>query len=705
MERVVQASENGEMPVAGSPSPLGEVDFRSIVDLAVDAILVLDPSGGTLHYNHSFLTLWDISEGAIGSDEFDVLGWVRRQLRNPVSFTTRLNAEPGTYDDAGERLFLEDGRIVHSVAWPLITAGVVAGQVWNFRDITDRIQATARANEALLARERRFRALVENATDLITVVRDDWKIVFQSPSSERALGYRPNELIDTRLTRLIHPIDLPRAIDFLDRVANDPGYQTELDIRLHDAAGNWHHFEVRANDRRLDPEIGGFVLNSRDVTIRQKLEVELAYQANHDPLTGLLNRRGFFQELENAVAAARGGGEGGALLLFDIDDFKDINDSLGHQAGDEVLVSVALILQRELAEPSLVSRLGGDEFAVVLRGARPQSSFTRGLRLLGAIRAHTFMTSAGEEVNLTTSLGLVNVPHDGKNVEELMSRVDLALYEAKARGRNQASRFSAYRKLESRAESRVRLRSLIRAALKEDRLLMYGQPILDLRQSAVSHYELLLRLRQENGKLLAAQSFIGLAERSGLITPIDMWVVGRAIELLNDAESAGQVFAVNVSAKVISRAGLANWIKERIKTSRVDTSRLVFEVTEADAITDIDNAQRFMHDLKDLGCRFALDDFGVGFSSLQRLRRLPVDFLKIDGTLIRSVTRSPEDRALVQSVVAIAKALHMQTIAEFVEQKPQVEVLHEIGVDYVQGNYVGRPRSLFDLKFQLRAAA
>ena len=669
--------------------------FRAIFDHTVDAILVLNTRGDAVHVNQSFLELWRVPEEGILDTGEAVINHMLAQIVNAESLSSRVNAAPGTYNHAGERLFTKDGRILYSIAWPLVIHGTVSGQVWNFRDVTERVAEVEQAQKALLDKERRFRALVENAADLITVVKPDLTIVYQSPSSLRVLGFTPESLIGSSLASLIHPDDIDRAVKFLsEAVAGGP--EAELTVRLRDSEGQWHYLEVRASDRRLDLEIGGIVLNARDATSRHLLEQELMHQANHDPLTGLVNRRAFMHALESALVRTRDGGTSGALLMIDLDDFKDVNDSLGHQAGDTVLIELSALLRDELGQEAVVSRLGGDEFSILLPEVSPSRALSVSRRLLVHLRGHVFDTQTSGMIDLTASLGLVSFPRDGSTVDELMSRVDLAHYEAKARGRNQVSSFTAFRKLEARAESRLRLRHLIRSALRENMLRLHGQPILHLQSGQIAQHELLLRLKQKNGRLLPAGSFIDVAERSGLIVPIDRWVVESAISLLADESRVGpdQSIAVNLSARSFSDGSLSNWIAERLKDEHFNRRRLIFEITERDAITNIDTAQRFMHMIKDQGCRFALDDFGVGFSSLQRLRRLPVDLLKIDGSLIRTITRGAADRALVRSVVGIAEALHMETVAEFVERPGEIKLLAGLGVTFAQGNYIGKPRSL-----------
>jgi diguanylate cyclase (GGDEF)-like protein len=445
--------------------------------------------------------------------------------------------------------------------------------------------------------------------------------------------------------------------------------------------------------QKIGGETVGVVWSLRDITERLTLEALLQHQATHDHLTDLLNRRGFEEALKQHLEAANSERETGALLLIDLDQFKDINDSLGHPAGDEVLTSLAELLVRTLPPAAIVARLSGDEFGVILPSAGQARAEAIGHQVLSALRRRVFLTGAGDRVRITCSVGVVLYPQHGANVEQLMSRVDLALYSAKEKGRNRFTFYSPMERRGKKSESRLWIRSRIREALESNELVLHAQPIIDLESGAVSQQELLVRLPVE-GRLLRAGQFIGLAERSGLILPIDTWVVHNAIKLLKQTGDAGQTFglSVNLSGAAFEDSMLLEAITNSLRGMAVDTSRLIFEVTETAAVSNVVGAQRFIRSLKEMGCRFSIDDFGVGFSSMTQLKHLPVDFLKIDGSFIRQIRSSTVDQEVVKAMVSIAGALGMSTIAEAVRSGPDLEVLRQLGVRYGQGYYLGRPR-------------
>ena len=399
--------------------------------------------------------------------------------------------------------------------------------------------------------------------------------------------------------------------------------------------------------------------------------------------------------------------DSGALLLLDLDQFKDINDSLGHPAGDEVLVSLSELLIRSLPDEAIVARLGGDEFGVILPGIGAYRAEVIGQQVLTALNRRVFETRAGERVRVTCSVGVVLYPVHGSTVEQLMSRVDLALYSAKEKGRN---RFTIYSPIERRAkksEARLSMRWAIRDALDHDKMMLYAQPIVSLSDESVAQYELLLRLPLEDGRVLRAGQFIGLAERSGLIEAIDHWVINHAIQLLGRTEGQPFALAVNLSGAAFEDSRLLSAIEASLRGIAADPSRLVFEVTETAAVSNVAGALRFISSLKDIGCRFSIDDFGVGFSSMTQLKHLPVDYLKIDGSFIRHIRSSNVDQEVVKAMVSIAGALGMATIAESVRSAADLELLKRFGVSYAQGYHLGRPRPASKLllpEARLRAA-
>ncbi len=435
-----------------------------------------------------------------------------------------------------------------------------------------------------------------------------------------------------------------------------------------------------------------------EIAERKRLESQLVHLATHDPLTGLFNRHYFQEELKRELAEARRYGSHRALLFLDVDQFKDVNNSLGYFAGDELLVRLAGLLRERLRETDFVARTGGNSFAILLSQTDEHQACIVADHLLEAVRGHSMM-AAGQAISVTASIGIVLIPAHGTAAAECLARTELALLQAKGNGRNCLAVYAYDRDGEARITSRLGWHKRIRDALEKNLFLLDAQPILDLRSNRIAQYELLLRLRGDGGEVVLPGAFLDVAEQSGLIHDIDRWVVRRAIHLIAEQRRAGRdlPLQVNLSAKAFADSQLLPLIERELAAAAIRPGSLVLEVTETAAITNIHQAQKFVSTLKGLGCQFALDDFGVGFSSFHHLKHLPVDYLKIDGRFIRNIAHDPLDQHLVRAMVEVARGLGKETIAEFVGDEETVRLLREYGVGYAQGYYIGRPGVLGEI--------
>ena len=455
--------------------------------------------------------------------------------------------------------------------------------------------------------------------------------------------------------------------------------------------------ERDSKPHRLAGESVGRVWCFRDVTKQKRFEHDLQQLADHDALTGLFNRRRFEGELARGVAyAARYGGELAALVL-DVDNFKFVNDTLGHKAGDELIQSVAGLLRRRLRTTDVLARLGGDEFALLLPQSDAEGAGRVAQSILEDIRGHVVIVG-GRRVSMTVSIGvaLLGEAHGDEAVsrgDELMVDADLAMYEAKLHGRNRVAVFTADRARQARLQARDTWVDRIRDALDHDGFVLHAQPILDLASGEVSQHELLIRLRDDDGSLIPPSAFLPSAERHDLIQAIDRWVARAAIALIAEHEAAGHELRleVNLSGKSMGDPELTRLIEHELGRTQINPASLIFEVTETAAIANMDAAQEFADTLVGLGCRFALDDFGTGFGSFYYLKYLPVTYLKIDGEFIERLAGNETDQLMVQAIVQVARGLGKATIAEFVEDAATQQLLRDYGVDYAQGYHVGRP--------------
>jgi diguanylate cyclase (GGDEF)-like protein len=422
---------------------------------------------------------------------------------------------------------------------------------------------------------------------------------------------------------------------------------------------------------------------------------ELAYLAGHDPLTGLKNRRHFEGELRRELSEERRMGGSGALLWFDLDHFKDINDCLGHAAGDKLLVAFADLLRASSRSYCTLARLGGDEFGMLLPHANEAEAEGAAARLVDLLSANTFAVD-GHEVRISASIGVVRYPEHGWDGDQLMARADLAMYEAKATGGNRVVAYQHDETWRSRMTDHIDLAERIVAALREDRFVLYAQPLRCLADGLVGGYELLLRMVGEDGEIIMPSEIIPTAERLGVIRDIDRWVARRSIALLAEARDNGvdTTFSINLSGCAFSDPDLLDIISGELARTCVDPWRLVIEITETTAIADIERARRFVAALRDLGCKFSLDDFGSGASSFYYLKHLAVDYLKLDGSLVKGLDALSPDAHFVRAIVEMCKGLSISTVAEYVESEDLLAAVGAHGVDYAQGYEVGLPQPI-----------
>jgi diguanylate cyclase (GGDEF)-like protein/PAS domain S-box-containing protein len=551
------------------------------------------------------------------------------------------------------------------------------------RDVTEEEQA--RHARDLLS------YVVDSTDDAILTKSSDGTITSWNRGAERLYGYTAEEAVGRSVSMLVAPELMEDQVRLTRRVFAGESirhYETE---RVHSNGSTVAVSLTLSPVRDRTGEIVSAAVIARDVTERRRYERRLQHLADHDPLTGLFNRRRFEAELRREVSRSERSGEALTVLSLDLDGFKAINDSAGHAAGDTVLASVARALQGHVRDSDFLARLGGDEFAVLLPGADLAAARSAAEHLLDTLHGCR-VEIEGTPFRVTASIGgVVRGPGAGRS-EELVVGADLAMYEAKQQGRDRIAIFSAEQAQAARADARLSWSQRIRHALEHDGLLLHWQPIVELASGDVSHGELLLRMCSDGGIVLPA-AFLQAAERLGLIHAIDRWVVQRAIQLLaTGAGPAARPLSANLSGETVAGdRELLGLIERELDATGVDPSMLIFEVTETAAIANIADARMFAQGLHELGCRLALDDFGTGFGSFYHLKHLPVDFLKIDREFVHNLPRSEVDQRLVRSIVDVAHALEVSTVAESVGDEATIELLREIGVDYIQGFHVAEP--------------
>ncbi len=444
---------------------------------------------------------------------------------------------------------------------------------------------------------------------------------------------------------------------------------------------------------KLGPEDREVVLAA--LARAERTEAELRYLADHDSLTGLLDRRRFRSELDQYVSfSARYGGQG-AVMIVDIDGLKAVNDALGHHAGDNLLRQVAEIVRERIRATDIAARLSGDEFAVLM----PQTDIEGALQLGEDLRAQVAESArpAPEADLATISVGITMFGGKRDTVSEaVLVAADQAMYRAKEEGRNQIAMHHGPGQEDGAPQRRQTTAAKIRDALTNDRLSLHTQPIRSLASGGIERYELLLRMKSDDGQLLPAASFIQAAERSGMVQELDRWVIARALALLSERERAGQPLSlhVNLAGASISDISVLEFIERRLDEAGADPSRCTFELTETANIYDCEAAAGFADRLTDFGCQVAIDDYGSGFGPFHYLKQVPFDLIKIDGAFVRDMPRSDADQLTVKAIVEIARGLGKTTIAEYVQDDATTTMLRDYGVDMAQGYHLGRPVDL-----------
>jgi diguanylate cyclase (GGDEF)-like protein/PAS domain S-box-containing protein len=533
-----------------------------------------------------------------------------------------------------------------------------------------------------------FQALVQSGSDLITLVDDGGTVTYQSPSIEKVLGIRTESVVGSPLRDLLHPDDASRLLTHLEAARAGSGSGV-LEVRMRNGAGGWQWVEALGNTI-VDDLLGtGVVLTSRDVSERKTLEDQLTRQAYHDPLTGLANRRLF---ADRVAAALRSRGDQPIVVMFvDLDDFKTVNDSLGHAAGDRLLVEVARRLVGAVRSGDSVARLGGDEFAVLLETeVEPDTAERIAARLIEVLREPLML--AETEVVAQASIGVASAS-PGDQPDELLRNADLAMYMAKGSGK---SRYEIYQPaMHAATVGRLELVADLRRALHRGEFRLHYQPTVSLTSGGVSGIEALVRWQHPDRGLVSPAEFIPIAEETGIIVPLSRWILGEACrEAVRLPRPDGQPaisVAVNISPRHLADPGVVDDVALALAESGLDPARLVIEITESGLVGDSEDTIATMEALKRLGVRLAVDDFGTGYSSLAYLRRFPIDMLKVDKCFVDGLGSGGESGALVRAILQLAASMHMTTVAEGIEMQDQLTELSLLGCDLGQGFLLSRP--------------
>jgi diguanylate cyclase (GGDEF)-like protein/PAS domain S-box-containing protein len=561
--------------------------------------------------------------------------------------------------------------------------------------IYNEITELMRREAALRESEERFRGFAETAADWLFELDERLCFTFVSQRFEILTGVSVDSLLGRPFESVV--CAMARASEPVTRLLASLRAAEDIDDVEFEGASDGAALIHCVSARPLvkDGVLEGYRGSGRDVTQARRLSMQLAYQATHDELTGLVNRREFERRLGRVLASANESGEHHALCYLDLDQFKIVNDTCGHAAGDELLRQLGRMLKSQVRSRDTLARLGGDEFALLLEHCSLAQAEIVANGFRAAIEGHEFAWQ-GKGFRVAASVGLV--PIDGTHVcaSDALRAADSACYLAKDSGRNRVHIYASNDTQIARREGEMNWVARINKALTEDRFRLHAQPIVaaDAACRGAPRFELLVRMLGDDGTLTAPGAFLPAAERYGLASRIDRWVISHALTFLTCSHHrlpGGSSVNINLSGQSLSDEDFFEYVVTELARHGLPEGQLCFEVTETAAISDLAGARKFMDMVRGHGCHFALDDFGTGLSSFAYLRDLPVDFVKIDGAFIRDIEHDPVAYSMVRSINDIGHVLGKRTIAEYVTSEAAARLLHEMGVDFLQGFGVGHP--------------
>jgi diguanylate cyclase (GGDEF)-like protein/PAS domain S-box-containing protein len=660
-------------------------------DVASVAALDLEPGQGTTKWSSPVEVVADL---LLGEDSYDgvvrtLTQEARAALELPADAANVLVVELPPRGDQNARGFLiatgeaAASRAARSSLVALVTQASLA------------LESNALTTELhRRAGEARFRSLVQHAHDLITVLDNNATVIYQSPSIERALGYPAEEVVGTRFDRLLVPGENNRVLHLLADGRSYAGSDSEvIECSLRHCDGSTRHFEILHTNLLDDEAVGGIVLNGRDISERKAFEEQLERQAFHDPVTSLANRALFNERVRHALVRARREHATVAVIFLDLDDFKTINDSLGHAAGDEVLLEVAKRLATSIRATDTAARFGGDEFAILLEDtAGPEDAADIAERIVEFLKKPLHLD--GKEILVQASLGIAMIDHAATvDADELIRNADAAMYIAKRDGKGSYRLFEP--EMHAEVLARLELRADLQRALVNDEFELHYQPVIRLSDATINGVEALIRWRHPERGLLGPSEFIPFAEATGLIVPIGRWVLREGCRQAKLIQRQVPIdppltMSVNISVNQLHHSDIVADVRDALTDSGLDPASLTLEITETVMMSNADLAEQRLEELKQLGVQIALDDFGTGYSSLGYLARFPVDVIKMDRSFLVEGSL-PLSSGLATAVIGLGKTFELDVVAEGIEFPEQWSTLRDLGCELGQGFFFAKP--------------
>ena len=674
-----------------------EARFRGLFENVIDGVYITSRDGEFIAANPALVEML----GYDNVDDLKAAGKTTKLYVNPIDrerVFARLEADGVVKNfeyrlrrkDGAEIVVLENSRAIYD------EDGTIVAHEGTITDITERKRAETRIFEE----KERAQVTLQSIGDGVITTDAAGNVDYLNPVAQDLTGWDARTARGTHISKILMivneqtraPVDNPvvrclregRVVSLAENSVLITKANEEIAIQdsaapIRDRIGN----------------IVGSVMVFHDISKESRLARQINYQAAHDPLTGLVNRKEFENRLAGMVDQAQAlEGTSHALLYIDLDQFKVVNDTFGHNAGDALLSKISKCIQKNIRSTDLLARLGGDEFGILLERCGEQRAIEVAESIRASIEEYRFDWQKAF-TNVRCSIGIVMVTEENADIAELLSSADVACYSAKDMGRN---RVHLYRHSDvSLRHEEMKWVSRISSAVADDRLELFFQPIIGIaneRSKRADHYELLLRMRDEDGELVRPDLFIPSAERYNLMSTLDRWVIHEALSKLADRNPDGEArysIAINLSGSSLSEDRFLEFVIEELERQQLPEGAICFEITETAAISNLSQVVHFMQALKKLGCKFSLDDFGSGLSSFSYLKNLPVDYLKIDGHFIRNVAEDRVDESMVRAIHQVGASMGIETIAERVENEAVLDKLGEIGIEYAQGFYIAKP--------------
>jgi diguanylate cyclase (GGDEF)-like protein/PAS domain S-box-containing protein len=671
---------------------------RALIDAIPNPVYFKDREGRYRVYNRAWDELFGGGRDWIGKNVFDMFPRDHAQIHDERDRPLFTSPTSTTYEAVVPTAAGEPRQMLYNKVSFVEQSGEIAGLIGVITDVT-RYKETERALEAS---EARFRVLAESVLDLISVIAEDGTIRYQSPALVHLLGHDPAETLGKNVFEMIHHDDQDAVKAAVRRVVSSQRSREPVEFRIRHRDGMWRTFESLGTNCLANEHIAGIVFISRDITDRKVIQQRIQHLAYHDNLTGLPNRSLLQDRLAHSIARAERSSRKVAVLFIDLDNFKIINDTLGHDVGDELLRQVARRLMECVRLEDTIARQGGDEFIVLLDGLEDgRAASIVAQKILGGLRQPFVL--GGTEQHVSGSVGIAVYPDDGRDAQTLMKNADTAMFHGKGLGKNTYQYFTS--QMNVAVKRRMTLESALRRAVRQKDFVLHYQPQVNLESGEIIGLEALVRWKTEDSGIVMPGDFIPLAEETGLISEIGEWVLREGCRQAREWEDMGLAprrMAVNLSARQFGDKAFLDMVARVLADTKLEPKWLEIEITESQVMRQTEGMIMLLNRLSEMGVQLAIDDFGTGYSSLSYLKRLPVQKLKIDQSFIRDITVDPNDTAIVVAIINMARSLDLDTIAEGVETAGQLALLRSKGCHVGQGYFFSPPRDAKSLYPALR---